>query len=475
MLTKKNMRIKLRPCNIEAEQNLLGLLLINNKNLNKIDSSLKEEHFFLPLHKRIYFAIIKLSKRGLIADPISLKNFFLEEEIFKNSEINSYEYLLKLIEETQLNSELETLIKSIKNTYIRRRIIDLSENYIIKARNEKIEDQEQDLIKEMEKELYILSESFNDNNQCYSLSYLLKNTLKNIKNSFERKEEINGIDTGYKELNNYTGGFQNSDLIIIAGRPSMGKTSLGLNIILNSAKYFMRKDSNKQSVGFFSLEMSSEQIASRILSIETKIDNSKIRVGKLNNREFRNLSNKIFHLNQIPIIIDDNPGLSISMIRSKARKMKRENNIGMLFIDYLQLISSDKRYKENRVQEIAEISRGLKIIAKELNIPVITASQLSRAVELRENKRPILSDLRESGNIEQDADIVIFIYREEYYLSRKIPISDEKEILSWQGRIKKIEGMSEIIISKHRNGPVGSFVLKYDKLSTSFDNLINNV
>lgn len=472
----KKQNNEVRPNNIEAEQNLLGLLLNNNSYMNYIGDFLREEHFYLPLHSSIYQSIAILMNKGLVSDPITIKNYFAKEEIFANVGINSYEYLLKLVEEAQLSADITTLSKNIYETYLRRKIIDIGEKSIIKAKDEKIEEEGANIIEAMEQDLYNLVSSGNHDSKTYSLADSVKGALFRIEKLLKNKKEISGVETGYIDLNQYTGGFQNSDSIIIAGRPSMGKTALALNIALRAAKSFVKEaeeDHKKKSVCFFSLEMSAEQLASRILAIETKIDGAKIRIGKVNIEEFKSLSDQLYKLDGLPIIIDDTPSLTISAIRTKARRMKRQHNIGMIVIDYLQLISSAGRNKENRVQEIAEISQGLKGIAKELDIPVITASQLSRAVESRDDKRPLLSDLRESGNIEQDADLVMFIYREEYYLSRKIPSSDEKKLMEWQEKMEKVENIAEIIIAKQRNGPVGNFHLRYENRTTAFDNLEN--
>ncbi|WPX97222.1 replicative DNA helicase [Candidatus Bandiella euplotis] len=475
-MTEENKVTDTRPHNIEAEQNLLGLLLSNNENINKIGDIMREEYFYLPLHGKIYQGISKLMDRGMVSDPITIKNYFAKEEIFKEIQMDSYEYLLKLVADAQLNTDIKTLAKNIYDTYLRRQIINLSEEYVVKAKEEKVDEKGEDLIESMEHELYKLASSGDYDNKVYSLVDSVKGALGRIEKALKSTKEISGVTTGYIELNRFTGGFQNSDLIIIAGRPSMGKTALAVNIALRAAKEFAKEyelgeTKNKKSVCFFSLEMSAEQLASRILSMETKIDGSKIRVGKINKEELKNLSQQIINLNDVPIMIDDTPDLTISAIRTKARRMKRQHNLGMIVVDYLQLINSVSKNKENRVQEIAEISQGLKAIAKELDIPVITASQLSRAVESREDKRPLLSDLRESGNIEQDADIVMFIYREQYYLGRKIPSSDEKKLLEWQEKMEKVENIAEIIIAKQRNGPVGNFNLRYDNKTTGFENL----
>ncbi|MFQ3307057.1 MAG: replicative DNA helicase [Candidatus Midichloriaceae bacterium] len=463
------------PNNIEAEKNLLGMLLSNNENMNRIGDVFKEEYFYIPLHNRIYEAINKLIDRGFIADPITIKNYFADEEIFKESNTTSYEYLLKIVTESTLNSDIKTLARSIYETYLRRKIIELGYDFTVKAKNETLEEKGEDLVEMMEQQLYDIASNTNYENRGVDLSESIKYALARIETASKNKSDISGVSTGYIELNKITGGFHNSDLIIVAGRPSMGKTALALNMALRAAKQFkeehIKEKGKKKHVGFFSLEMSAEQLASRILSMETKIDGSKIRVGKVNKEEFKVLSKKVINLNDIPIIIDDTPALTISAIRTKARRMKRQYNLSFLVIDYLQLISGSKRNKENRVQEIAEISQGLKAIAKELDIAVLAASQLSRAVETRDDKRPMLSDLRESGNIEQDSDIVMFIYREEYYLSRKIPSSDENKLIEWQEKMEKVGNIAEIIIAKHRNGAVGNFSLRFDNKTTTFDDL----
>ena len=468
--------INTRPHNIEAEQNVIGLLLNNSENINKIGDILSEEHFYIPLHRKIYQGISKLIDRDMTPDPIIMKNYFAKEDIFKELQIDSYEYMLKLVADAQLNTDIRTLAKSIYDAYLRREIINLSEDYIVKAKEENIDRKGEELIESMEHELYNLASSSSHGGKSSNLIDSIKLALEKIEKSLKSKNEISGVSTGYIELNEKTGGLQNSDLVIVAGRPSMGKTALALNIALRAAKEFMREYdegevNNKKSVCFLSLEMSAEQIAARVLAIETKVNSSKIRV-RVNKDELKALSQQLIDLANVPMMIDDTPTMTISTIRTKARRMKRQHNLGLLVIDYLQLISSIGKRKENRVQEIAEISQGLKAIAKELDIPVITVSQLSRATETREDKRPLLSDLRESGNIEQDADVVIFIYREEYYLSRKIPSVDDKKLLEWQEKMEKVENIAEIMIAKQRNGPIGNFNLRYDNKTTTFDNIM---
>lgn len=472
----ETLKEKTRPYNIEAEQNIIGLLLNNSKNINEIGDFLKEEHFYVPLHGKIYQGISKLIDRGMEPNAMIMKDYFANEDVFKETQLDSYSYLLKLMVDAQLSTDIKTLAKRVYETYLRREIINLGEEYIVKAKNENIDEDAEGLIELMEHELYNLASSGNPDSKIYSLEDSIRLALERIEKSAKSKGNVSGVSTGYTKLNEKTGGLQNSDLIIIAGRPSMGKTALAVNIALRAAKEFAREYNEKEvekkrSVCFFSLEMSAEQIATRILAIETKINSSKMRVSKVNNNELKTLSQQIIKLSDVPVMIDDTPAITISGIRTRARRMKRKHNLGLLVIDYLQLINSVGKRKENRVQEIAEISQGLKAIAKELDIPVITVSQLSRATEMREDKRPLLSDLRESGNIEQDADIVMFVYREEYYLSRKIPSSDNEKLLEWQEKMDKVGNVAEIMIAKQRNGPIGNFNLRYDNETTAFDNL----
>ena len=460
--------IKTVPCNIEAEQNVLGLLLINNENIYKVKDFLITEHFYLPIHAKIYTIINNLIGQGLSANILSTKNYLKKEKIFKELGTNSQKYLIKIFSEAKLSIDIYTLAKNIQDSYLRRKIIDINKQYIYKIRNEQIQNSAESILDEQEQELFVLSTKNNSNISCFTLNESLKKAIDRIEKARNENSRVSGIDTGYYKLNEYTGGFQNSDLIIIAGRPSMGKTAFVLNISLRIAKMFKYK--SNESIAFFSLEMSAEQIASRILSIETEIDGARIRIGKIEKKEMKNLAKKLIIIEDLPLFIDETPSIKISTIRTRARRMKRQNNIKLLIVDYLQLIKTSKHYKDNRVQEIGEISQGLKSIAKELDIPIVAVSQLSRAVENRDDKRPILSDLRESGNIEQDADIVIFIYREEYYLSRKRPINENK-LNEWQDKIEKVKNLAEINIAKQRNGPIGSFLLKYKNRTTTFNNV----
>jgi len=302
-------------------------------------------------------------------------------------------------------------------------------------------------------------------------------SIKRIDAARKRGDDVNGVSTGYIDLDKLLGGLQNSDLLILAARPSMGKTSLAINMALNAAVNFMnQKDiQKKKAVGVFSLEMSAEQIANRLLSIKTGIDGSRIRIGNITKDEFEVLLKESSVLNEMPIYIDDSAALTISAVRTRARRLKRQHNLGLIVVDYLQLLrGSSTSGEQNRVLEIGQITQGLKAIAKELDIPVIALSQLSRGVESREDKRPLLSDLRESGNIEQDADVVMFIYRDEYYKSRTMPQPTDERYAAWQNEMDKVKNIAEVIIAKQRNRPIGNVALRFDNRTIGCGNLEHN-
>lgn len=476
--------IRQLPNNIEAEQIIIGALLNNNEYIDKVIDFLKSEHFYMPIHQKIYNSILKFVEKGVIANPITLKSFFEKEEVLLDAGVTSFEYLVKLAANAQIIVDITALAKAIYELAIRRQLIEIGEDVVNEAHQEDIDGSINKRIEKVEQRLFNLA-SYGDNKYGFNqLKSAVLEALHRVKLAKERGGGVSGVPTKFIDLDKMTGGLQDSDLIIIAARPSMGKTALAINIAINAAENFQEEyrslnknkfsDQNNtqaKSVGFISLEMSSEQIATRILAIKTGIDSGKIRIGMINKDEFNKLTQESSKLSSIPIYMDDTPALSISAIRTRVRRMKRQQNLGLLVIDYLQLIRGSGAVKDgNRVQEIGEISQGLKAIAKELNIPVVALSQLSRAVESREDKKPLLSDLRESGNIEQDADIVMFIYREEYYLSRKAPIESEKN-LEWQEHLNKVKNTAEIIIAKQRNGPVGSCTLRFDMTTTIFTNL----
>ena len=462
------------PNNLESEQVLLGTLLNNNHYINEISDYLESEHFYEPIHKTIYSAILKFVEKGLIANPITLKNYLKIDSSFEELGIDKFQYLVSLTSSAQSIININSYAKIIYESALKRELIYIGEN-VVNMSYDNHELSAENLIEDVEHKLFTLASRGNSDSRINDIKSSVLSALNMIDKAKKKIGGTSGVNTGYYKMNEITGGLQSSDLIIIAGRPSMGKTALAVNIAVNVAEFFSNENKKNneekiESVGLFSLEMSSEQIANRILSIKTGINAGNIRTGNIKTEEFKKLVQESTHISELPIYIDDTPALNISALRTRARRMKRKYNIGLLVVDYLQLMKGNLMKENNRVQEIGEISQGLKAIAKELNIPVIAASQLSRAVETREDKRPQLSDLRESGNIEQDADIVMFIYREEYYLNKNIPL-DPKKNLEWQEKNEKVKNLAQIIIAKHRNGPVGKFELRYDLKTTAFDNM----
>lgn len=460
------------PHNIEAEQNLLGALLINNEHLNKIADVLLPEHFYMPLHSKIYDAITKFMSRGLVANPVTLKSYFANDETLKQSGTDSYEYLLNLCTNATIIINIESFSNAIYEAALRRSLISIGSEIVQTANNENINLSPELQIETAEQRLFNLAIEGKSDTGLAPINLSVSKALDNISQTRARGGKINGVTSGYTQLDEMLGGLQNSDLLILAARPSMGKTSLAINIGLNAAKVFA-DNPEKKGVGIFSLEMSSEQIAMRMLSIMSDINGVQLRNGMISKEQFSDLVRQSGNLSSLPIYLDDTPALSISALRTRARRMKRQHNISLLIVDYLQLLRGSSQYQGNtsRVNEVGEITQGLKAIAKELNLPVIALSQLSRAVETRENKRPQLSDLRESGNIEQDADVVMFIYREEYYLARKMPVSDEDQFLVWQEELENVKGVAEVIIGKQRNGPIGAVSLRFNSNTTGFSDM----
>ncbi|MDJ1407643.1 MAG: replicative DNA helicase [Candidatus Midichloria sp.] len=469
-------QVKSLPNNIEAEQSVLGVLLNNNEHLEKVIDFLRPEHFFVPMHEKIFELIIKFNERGSLANPITLKNHVDTNTFMGDIEIAGFEYLVKITASAQVVCDIENLARHIHELALRRRIISIAEEAIQDSHKDEVEVSTNDRIEDIEQKLFNLAMVGEREGKVVQLKAPLKSTIQKIKEAKDRGSTVSGVSSKLVELDKITSGFQNSDLVIIAARPSMGKTSLAINVAINATEFFeeerkRRNLLNMKSVGFVSLEMSADQIATRILSIKTGVDGSKIRTGSVNREEFEKLARESAILSDMNFFIDDTPALSISAIRTRARRMKRQQNLGLLIIDYLQLIRSSGFSRDmNRVQEIGEISQGLKAIAKELDIPVIALSQLSRAVEMRENKRPLLSDLRESGNIEQDADVVMFIYREQYYLERGAP-ADSGKNAEWQALYDKVKNTAEVIIAKQRNGPIGICTLRFDTTTTNFSSL----
>lgn len=509
---------KTLPNDFNAEKTLLGTILysasMGNKELEKAFGFIENitstkdftKHFYTKIHGKIYELIFLNYEKGRPISTQSLAGSLSREVFFQDDIIMSKNHLEKLILDAGLINQIEELTKRILDLSIKREIIGLS----ITTINDVLKDEEllsySDYINEIEKNLASLVIHGEYNRDSIALSSLLNSVSEKIRMNMENPNELNGLNTGFKQLNNLTGGFQNSDLIILAARPAMGKTALALCLAMNIAEYLRdsKHEEKKGSVGFISLEMSAEQLTSRLISVKSKINSQKIARGNIDQDEYEKIVRACNNLRALDFTIDDNAALTINGLKSKARKMALKNNLKVLFVDYLQLLHGDKKSgNSNRVEEVSEISRGLKEIAKELNIPVIALSQLSRKVDDREDKVPKLSDLRESGSIEQDADIVIFLYREEYYLRAKNPAKNEhgiehnltrqakkslsnleyderensddeytetdiEKIEQWQKAMDSCVGKAKLYIEKHRSGPTGDIFLRFDSSTTTF-------
>ncbi len=454
-------------CNIEAERAILGALMNDNNKIEGLDDFLKPESFFVPLHGKIFAFILKFIENGNVATPIKLKQYLDDSAIDGES---CFSYMVKLTASSQMVLDIKGLAESVYDLALRRDLIRIGEKLIYESKKEDIDLSVTDRIENTESRLFNLA-IYGENDRGFKkIDHTVAEAIKRVSNEKGIELYANHVPTGFLDMDSITGGFQNSDLIILAARPSMGKTALAMNLALNAASFF-KKNNMDYAVGFISLEMSSIQIVNRVLAMKTGIPSNRIRLGNINREaEFRALIERSKEVSELPIFIDDTPALSIASIRTRARRLKRKHNLGILIVDYLQLVRGSTTPRDaNRVQEIGEISYGLKAIAKELDIPVLALSQLSRAVESREDKRPMLSDLRESGNIEQDADVVMFIYREEYYLDRKVPTEHDRNT-EWQEKINMVRNQAEIIFAKQRNGPVGSCILRFDAPTTSFSN-----
>ncbi len=469
--------------NTDAELALIGCILWDNRNYEKVSDLINENHFVDETNKVIFLTIKNLLDKNILVSPITLKNYLPE-----NENLNNVNYLNQLKDSTPSTQNTYNYAKIIYDLYVKRNLVGIAHN-IIQNTNSNNQDTAENLIENAENDLFNLSQTGNSERSFINFGNALQGAVEIISEAYKREGKIAGVPTGFKDLDNKLGGLHKSDLIIIAGRPSMGKTALGTNIAFNCAKkYQEEKDEfgNKKiidggKVAFFSLEMSSEQLATRILAEQTKISGDKMRKAELNKNDFNIIAKKSSELENLNLIIDDNPVLTIPTLRARARRLKRLYDINLIIIDYLQLMSSGSNNRnDGRVQEISEITRGLKSIAKELNIPIIALSQLSRQVEQREDKRPQLADLRESGTIEQDSDVVMFIYRESYYLERLEPIrkSDEDDIKyndrvsRWQQLTNDNYNKAEIIIAKQRHGPIGSIKMHFDANYTKFNDLI---
>ena len=465
---EKNLRIL--PMNLEAEQALLASLLTDNKTYEKVSDFLRRNHFYDDINSKIYDGISKLIENSQLADPLTLKNYFIQKN--ELDLIGGDNYLIELAKNSTVLSNVDEYGKLVYDLFQRREVIKISDNIINEAHSFDLETNASEIIEKAESELFNLSSTGETGKDLQNFSTSLAQAINSAELAYKREGHLSGIATGFTDLDQLLGGLHKTDLIILAGRPSMGKTALATNIAFKMANINSFEDKDKKNViGFFSLEMSSEQLATRILAEDTSISSEKIRRGEMNSNDFQKIIKSSQKLGEISLFIDDSPNLSIAALRTRARRLKRKHNLNIIVIDYLQLLRPTRERYDNRVLEIAEITRNLKALAKELNIPVLCLSQLSRQVEQRDDKRPQLSDLRESGAIEQDADVVMFIYREEYYLERKEPTPGSEDYQKWQEKMAKIHNVSEVIVAKQRHGPIGKVNLHFEGAITKFSNL----
>ena len=468
------------PHNIDAEQALLGAILANNDACDRVSGFLQPEHFFEPVHGRIYDAAAKLIRTGKLASPVTLKTYFDRDEALE--EIGGAKYLARLAAAATTIINAEEYGRIIYDLAVRRSLILIGTDMVNRAYDAPVDATPKDDIEEAEQALYGLAERGKFGADFMNFSSALNEAVDMAANAYHRDGHTSGISSGFRDLDEILGGLQPSDLGIVAGRPAMGKTSFATNIAYHVARNF-RAETNPDGsikvvdgavVGFFSLEMSAAQLATRIISEQTGIYSGKIRRGTITDMEFRKLAEVAGEMQQLPLYIDETGGINLAQLTARARRLKRRHGLGLLVIDYLQLLTSDsRRSNENRVQEVTEITQGLKALAKELNIPVLALSQLSRQVESRDDKRPQLADLRESGSIEQDADVVMFLFREEYYHQRREPREGTPEHIEWQDEMDRIHNMAEVIIGKHRHGPTGTIPLHFDGSVTRFSDLMS--
>ena len=466
------------PHAIEAEQQLLGALLTNNEVYDRIASIIGPEHFFDPVHARIYEIAAGRIAKNALASPVTLKAFMEDDEGLKD--LGGATYLARLAGAAISTFAARDYAQMIYDCAIRRELIGLGRDISARAARADHTSEPRDQIVDAEQKLYKLSEQGRTESGFQSFLKAVTDAVNVANAAYQREGGLAGVSTGLVDLDKKLGGLHKSDLLILAGRPSMGKTSLATNIAFNIAKAYRRgrlTDGGEGAVdggvvGFFSLEMSAEQLAARILSEAAEVPSEQIRRGDMTEGEFRRFVEAAKALEACPLFIDDTPALPISQLAARARRLKRTHGLDCLIIDYLQLVRPATA-KDSRVNEVSEITQGLKAIAKELNVPVIALSQLSRQVESREDKRPQLSDLRESGSIEQDADVVMFVFREEYYVEREKPSDDQLDkIADWQARMEKLHGKAEVIIGKQRHGPIGTVELSFEGRFTRFGNLV---
>ena len=470
------------PQNIEAEAALLGALMIDNRLVEDVQLKLKPHHFFEPLHGRVYEAILRMTDKNMVANPVTLKPIFDGDEAMR--EVGGPAYLAQLTGSGAAVIGARDFAAQIYDLALLRALVGVGRDMVEGALDTSEEVAPLTQIERAESELYRVAEEGGTANSVKSFGEATRLALEQAEKALNSGGHLSGITTGLEGVNTKVGGMHKSDLVILAGRPGMGKTSLATNIAFSAAQRFVRDtedgiEPNKSAgapVAFFSLEMSADQLATRILAEQSGISSENLRMGKISQQEFRSLARAAGELSTLPLYIDDTPGLTIAALRARARRLKRQKAIGMIVVDYLQLLQGTGKGSagDNRVQEISEISRGLKQLAKELEVPVLALSQLSRAVEQREDKKPQLSDLRESGSIEQDADMVWFVFRPDYYVAAKQPADDHPDFAAWQEEMQRVYGTAELIVAKQRHGATGKVRLRFDAKITRFSDPVES-
>lgn len=466
------------PHNTEAEQSLLGAILVKNEAAQRVSEFLEPQHFFEPVHGRIYDAALKIIERGQIATPVTLKSYFERDQAL--ADVGGDTYLARLAGAAVTIINAEDYGRVIYDCFLRRELIAIGEDVVNVAYEPAVDEPAVGQIEVAEQALFQLAESGSHQGGFQSFANSITGAIERIEGAYQSDSRLVGVSTGLMDLDRVLGGLQRSDLVILAGRPSMGKTALATNIAFHAAKSFRQETDETGAattvdgavVGFFSLEMAADQLATRILAEVSEIPSQKLLRGELSNDQFVKVASASKEIQRIPFFIDDTPALSIAALRTRARRLKRQHGLGLIVIDYLQLLRpAGKSSMEHRVQEISQITQALKALAKDLDVPVLALSQLSRAVEQRDDKRPLLSDLRESGSIEQDADVVLFIYRDEYYRERREP--EEKgteEYFNWQKKMEEVHNIAEVIVGKQRHGPTGKTELFFRPEFTKFGN-----
>jgi replicative DNA helicase len=466
---------RMLPHSIEAEQGLLGAILINNEAFYRVQDFLDENHFFEPINGQIFELLGRFIRVGKTANTVTLKPYLPVDLNIEGLSVD--QYLARLAAEATTIINAEDYGRLVYYLAVRRALIGIGGDIVNLAYDAPIEATPSTHIEDAERRLYEIAETGRYDRGFQTFETALTKAVDLTAAAFQRDGKLSGLATGLKDLDSKLGGLQASDLVILAGRPGMGKTALATNIAYNIAKVWdgkRRADGHLETanggiVGFFSLEMSAEQLAARIISEQTGIPSSRMRRGDIDEFDFEKIRERTIEIQNLPLFIDETGGLSVAQLAARARRLKRQRGLDLLVVDYLQLMQgSSRRAQEGRVQEITEITTNLKALAKDLNVPIVALSQLSRQVENRDDKRPQLSDLRESGSIEQDADVVLFVFREEYYLANKEPRPGTPEHEKWQLEMEGVHGKAEVIIGKQRHGPTGTVPLHFDAQVTRF-------